>query len=204
MGDEDNSQFFANMDLNVIKNYNFYMSLFIDEFSTEDFYKTDRQRNQLAFTVGTKIYDTFMENSEFQIEYTRLNPWVYNHKYPDATFQSHSVDLGHWLGQNGDMLFTQFSYQPQRDLQLGFQFESIRKGGKKPTEFQYMLPTPEFLYGPLIKSQSYGVIFRYEPLRNLVFDGSILQSRYTDQSTLGADDYARKWDIFMGLRYNIY
>ena len=204
MGDEDNAQLFLNADLNVIKNYNFYLSLFVDEISVANFYKTDKQHNQLAFTVGTKAYDTFIPNSEFIIEYTRLNPWVYNHKYPDATFQSHSVDLGHWLGQNGDMLFTKFSYQPERDLKVGFQFESIRKGGKESTEHQYELPSPEFLYGPLMKSQSFGITARYEPFRGLVFIGNILRSRYSDQSTLGVNDYAGKWDIFMGIRYNIY
>ncbi len=202
MYDTDNSQFFVNADLNVIPNYNFYFSIFLDEFSTEDFYRTDKQRNQLAFTVGTRAYDLLFDNTEILVEYTRLNPWVYNHKYPDATFQSHSVDLGHWLGQNSDMFFARMLHQPMRSLQIGAQFESLRKGGKMATIFQYQLPTPEFLYSPRIKSQSFGLVGRYEPVRDFVVDITVLRSRYTDQNTSGAKDYAGKWDAFVGFRYN--
>jgi len=204
MGDTDNSQMFFNADLNFITNYNFYLSLFIDEFSTEDFYLSARQRNQLGFTLGTRAYDTFMKNTEILVEYTRLNPWVYNHKFADATFQSHSVDLGHWLGQNADLLFCQVLYQPLRKLEIGFQFESWRKGGKLPTSYQYQLPTPTFLYSPRTKSQSFGIVGKYEIVRDMFFDFQILQARYTNEADNGASGYARKIDAFFGLRYNFY
>ncbi len=201
MYDTDNSQIFFSADLNVVKNYNFYFSVILDEFSTEDFTSTDRQRNQLAFTVGTRAYDVFLPDTKILIEYTRLNPWVYNHKYPDATFQSHSVDLGHWVGQNGDMFFTQVMYQPMRSLNIGVQLESVRKGGKLPTIGQYQLPTPTFLYSPLTKFQSYGIVGRYEIVRDAIIDFHILQSRYTSEN-IGTTDYAGNIEAFFGIRYN--
>jgi hypothetical protein len=202
-GDTDNSQVFGSVDVTAIKNYDLYASLFIDEFSTEDFYKPDKQRNQLAFTLGARAFDLVYQNTELSVEYTRCNPWVYNHKFPDATYQSHMIDLGHWIGQNADYFFAGGKYRPMRSLQLGLQFESIRKGGKEPTEFQYMLPTPPFLYGPLWKSQSYGVTARYEPVRDLFVDAHLLRERYTNQVPV-EPDYAGKLDFLLGIRYNFH
>jgi hypothetical protein len=204
MTDTDNSQMFLSVDLNLIKNYNFYLTLFIDEFSTEDFYLSSRQRNQLGFTAGGRAYDLIFPDTKLSVEYTRLNPWVYNHRFSDATFQSHSVDMGHWLGQNGDLFFIQYAYQPLRRLHIGAQFESWRKGGKMPTQFQYQLPTPAFLYGPLTKSQSYGMTGRYEIVRDMVCDLQVLRSRFTSETNNGIADYSGQWDMFFGVRYAIF
>jgi hypothetical protein len=213
--DEDNSQMFGTIDLNVIKNYEFYSTLYIDEFKTQEFYIADQQRNQIGFTVGTRAYDLVHPNTDIIVEYTRTNPWVYNHKFPDATYQNHGYDLGDWIGQNADLFFVQGNYRPRRNLTLSVQFESLRKGGKEATHYQYELPTPEFLYGPEIKKQSYGIAAQYEPLRDLFADFHLLISRYTQGSpqvaTDGTDifqyprlsnDYAGKIDFLLALRYN--
>lgn len=215
MYDTDNSQMFMSADLNVVKNQNYYLSVFLDEFSTEDFARTDRQRNQLGFTVGTKMYDLLQENSKIMVEYTRLNPWVYNHKFPDATYQSHRINLGHWIGQNADLFSVSYSYRPFRNFEAGVMFESLRKGGKDTTSLQYKLPTPSFLYGPMTKQQTFGIVGTYEPIRDCKIDFHILQNRFTTQVTSSSysfqqnpneyylgRDYAKKWDILVGLRYN--
>lgn len=215
MNDTDNSQMFFSADLNFVKNQNYYLSFFLDEFSTEDFARADRQRNQLGFTVGTKMYDLLFADSKLMIEYTRMNPWVYNHKFSDDTFQSHNINLGHWIGQNADLFSIGFNYKPIRSLEVGVIFESLRKGGKDSTIFQYRLPTPTFLYSPLTKQQTFGVVGTYEPMRDFTIDFRILQSRFTTQVTTTSysytnnpneyyivQDYAKKWDIFIGMRYN--
>ncbi|MCK9410351.1 MAG: hypothetical protein M0R68_14585, partial [Bacteroidetes bacterium] len=215
MYDTDNSQMFFSTDLNFIKNQNYYMSIFLDEFSTEDFVRADRQRNQLGFTIGMKLYDLIIPDTKLMVEYTRMNPWVYNHRFSDATFQSHKINLGHWLGQNADLFTVGLSYRPYRTFEAGIMFESLRKGGKDSTVFQYRLPTPTFLYGPITKLQTFGIIGTYEPLRDVVIDFHILQSRFTTQikaSSLSivknpneyeiAPDHNNQWDIFLGIRYN--
>lgn len=215
MYDTDNSQLFFTADFNIIKNQNYYFSLFIDEFSTEDFARTDRQRNQLGFTAGTTLYDLIIPDTRFHIEYTRMNPWVYNHRFPDATFQSHQINLGHWIGQNADLFSAGIYYRPMRTLEAGIIFESLRKGGKDSTKYQYILPTPEFLYGPLTKQQTIGITGTYEPLRDIVIDFHLLHSNHTSQLTATnysyiknpneyklIKEYSSQWDIFIGIRYN--
>lgn len=211
-GDEDNKQIFGSVDINAITNYNFYAILFIDEISLSDFYVAERQHNQLGFTLGARAYDLLYPNTDVLVEYTRINPWVYNHKFPDVTYQSHSFDLGHWIGQNADNLYLEANYRPYRNVKLGVQFESLRKGGKDSTKFQYELPTPEFLYGPLIKKQTYGITARYEPFRDLFVDFHFLISRYSQENDIAgtsqykrlSNDYADRIDAFIALRYNFY
>lgn len=210
--DEDNKQIFGSLDVNAVRNCNFYVTLFLDEFSVSDFYVSERQRNQLGFTSGARAYDLFYPNTDLLVEYTRINPWVYNHKYPDATFQSHQYDLGHWIGQNADDLYLEANYRPFRSLKVGVQFESLRKGAKDSTKFQYLLPTPTFLYSPLIKRQSFGVSVRYEPLRDLFIDFHTLLARYTQEDDVPGKfqfprttgDYADRVDAFLAIRYNFY
>jgi len=210
--DEDNKQVFGSVDVNALKNFEFYGTLFIDEFSPTEFYMTDRQRNQLGFTIGGRSYDLFHPNTDLLIEYTRTNPWVYNHKYPDDTYQSSEFDLGHWIGQNADDLYLEANYRPYRSLKVGLQFESLRKGGKDSTKFQYLLPTPKFLYGPLIKRQSYGVTARYEIVRDMFIDCRLLLSRYTQGANIPgtfqyprlSSDYADRIDAYVAVRYNFY
>ena len=212
-GDEDNKQLFGSVDINALRNYNFYMTLFLDEFSVSEFTLTDRQRNQLGFTLGARSYDLIYPNTDILVEYTRINPWVYNHKFPDATYQSHLYDLGHWIGQNADNLYLEANYRPFRNLRLGVQFESMRKGAMDSTKFQYQLPTPTFLYAPMIKTQSFGLTARYEPVRDLFFDFHFLFARYTQQpdvrgkfqyARISNVDYADRIDAFLAVRYNFY
>jgi hypothetical protein len=215
MDDTDNSQMFFSGDLNLVKDQNYYFTLFLDEFSTEDFTRADRHHNQLGFTVGTKIYDLLFSDTRLMVEYTRTNPWVYNHRFSDANFQSHSINMGHWIGQNSDLFSVLYSFKPFRELETGLFFESHRKGGKDSTVLQYHIPTPTFLYGPLTKKQTFGIIGSYEPGRDLIIDFRFLYSRFTSQITGTsfaleknpneyevAADFAKKWDIFVGIRYN--
>jgi hypothetical protein len=205
MYDTDNSQIFASFDFNVIPNYNFYTSVFIDEFSTEKFYSSQHNHNQLGFTVGAKSYDLLAANSMVQLEYTRINPWVYNHKYPEVTYQSHYVDLGHWIGQNADLFYVGGEYQFLRNLTAGLQFQSVRKGAKDSTVYQYQdTLVKQFLYSPLTKEQSYGVWVKYEPLRDLFVDFDISRNRYTTQNPALGRDYSKQIEFSLSIMYNVY
>ena len=210
--DEDNKQAFGSVDINALKNFNIYGTLFIDEFSPTEFWIPAKERNQVGFTGGVRAYDLIHPNTDVLVEYTRINPWVYNHKYVEDTYQSHMYDLGDWIGQNADDLYLEANYRPRRDLKLGVQFESLRKGGKDSTRFQYMLPSPTFLYGPVMKRQAYGVSGSYEIVRDMFLEGKILVSRYTQQADIPgtfqyprlSSDYAGRIDAFLAVRYNIY
>ena len=110
-------------------------------------------------------------------------------------------------------------------------FQSLRKGGKESTFYQYDYAQngggdPPFLYGPITKEQSFGIVGTYQPFRDLFIDFHALRTRFTTQMTSTYTDntvtpgyneflnnpfdylldpsYAGKYDILIGIRYNVY
>jgi len=136
----------------------------------------------LGYTAGVHTYDVLVPNSEVILEYSRLNPWVYSHKYPAATFSNNGYDLGHWIGQNGDNLYAEILYQPIRVLKMSGFYEHYRKGGFKDVAFQYMTPSQKFLYGPLREERSFGVTASYQFVRDGFLIGRFRNRKITDEA----------------------
>ena len=223
LDDEDNSQIFFNFKLTAVKNFDFYLPIFIDEFRTTTFLSPTQNHNQVGFTLGGNAYDLFYHDTRINVEYTRINPWVYNHQYAEDTYQNHGVNLGDWIGQNADLFSASVYHRPAYNLEIGLQFQSLRKGGKEDTYYQYSAPEPDFLYGPLTKQQSFGIVATYQPLRDLFVDFHALRTRFTTGMTAATTDtrgyneflnnqfdylldpsYAGKYDILIGIRYNLF
>jgi hypothetical protein len=201
-GDKDNVQWFANLDLNLIRNVNVYGSLFIDELNIDDLFDPEKQRNQLGYTLGFQIYDLPFRNLEILAEYTRLNPWVYTHKQPATTFTSNGYVLGNWMGQNADNLYCELTYRPMRSLLLGATYEIYRKGGEKDIAFQYRLPSQAFLYGPLHQERSYGAYARYQFFRDCFVDANIRSRSTSDEAAKLRND--RKLEYSISVRYGLW
>lgn len=176
--DTDNTQLFGSIDINLLPNVNFYTSLFIDEINLDEIFDEFKSRKQIAYTIGGRVYDLPLTNVDFGVEYTRANPGVYNHKYPVVTFTNSSSLLGSWIGQNADLVYCEATYTPFYKLRLSGYYERYRKGEDLPIRDQY-LPDQgrkSFLFGALHKSETIGVRFRYQPVRD-VFVNAFLQWR---------------------------
>ncbi len=226
LNNQDNSQIYFNFKFDVVKNFDFYLPIFFDEFSASEFLSPTQNRNQLGFTVGGNAYDLFYHDTRINVEYTRINPWVYNHQYVEDTYQNHDVNLGDWIGQNADLFAVSVYHHPAYNLEIGLKFESLRKGGKESTYYQYLGGDPTFLYGPITKEQSFGIVASYQPFRDLFIDFHALRTRFTTAMTASTTDntvnpgyneflnnpfdyvldpsYAGKYDILIGIRYNVY
>jgi hypothetical protein len=181
--DKDNCQIFGSIDLNVIKNTNAYFSLFIDELNTDKFFDPNDSRRQLAFTIGFQFFDIPATNLDVTLEYTRANPWIYNHKYTSANFTNNGYDLGHWIGQNADDLYLELGFTPIHSLRIGAFGEAYRKGGKKDIQIQYnadggKLP---FLYDLEHEERTVGILGRYQPLRDVFLDFQIKMRKVEDK-----------------------
>ena len=74
-----NGQYFLQLSSrNQIKNTHLYGSLFIDEIRLAEMFNAKKSRNQIGFTLGGTVTDYFLPNLKLGIEYTRVNPFVYN------------------------------------------------------------------------------------------------------------------------------
>jgi hypothetical protein len=226
LNNQDNSQIYFNFKFDVVKNFDFYLPIFIDELSTSKVFSPTQNHNQLGFTAGGNAYDLFYHDTRINVEYTRMNPWVYNHQYVEDTYQNHGVNLGDWIGQNADLFTVSMYHRPMYNLEIGLKFQSLRKGGKESTYYQYFANEPSLLYGPITKQQSFGIVGSYQPLRDLYIDFHALLTRFTTQMTSSYTDntvnpgyneflnnpsdyiidqgYAGKYDVLIGIRYNVY
>ncbi len=181
--DNDNTQLFGTLDLNVIKNINFTFSLFIDELNTDELFDPNKSRRQVAFSSGIRIYDMPIENIEFYVEYTRANHSVYNHKYPATTFTNNGYDLGSWIGQNADDIYWELLYTPIRQLKLGFNYEAFRKGGNASLSDQYSVDGGKlpFLFDLQREERSVGFFAQYQPLRDIFINARIKMKTINDK-----------------------
>ena len=167
--DKDNCQLFGSLDLNVVKNVNAYLSLFIDELNTDKLFDPNLSHRQVAFTSGIRVFDIPATNFDMTLEYTRVNPATYNHSYPSTTFTNNGFILGSWMGQNADDLFLEMGLTPMHSLRLTTFGEIYRKGGMLPLADQYSDNQGNwtFLFGPLHVERSIGLTVKYQPLRDV-------------------------------------
>ncbi len=181
--DTDNTQIFGSADISLVKGYNFYFSLFIDDLNTDDLFNSDKSHRQLGMTVGIHTYDKLIDNLEMIAEYTRINPWVYEHYYGTTDYRNNGYVLGDWIGQNADDLYFDASYRPIRQLQVGAFSEVYRKGGLKDIGSMLGPGEPWFLYGPLHEERSFGLYGKYQPLRDLFVDFRGRSVKIEDEAT---------------------
>ncbi|MBN1396982.1 MAG: hypothetical protein JXA06_03020 [Bacteroidetes bacterium] len=177
-GDKDNCQLFGSLDLNVIRNVNAYISLFIDELNTDDLFDPYLSHRQVAFTTGIRAFDIPFNNLDLTVEYSRVNPAAYNHNIPAVTFTNNGFVLGNWMGQNADNLYVEMGFAPRHALHLTAFAEVFRKGGSLSIVDQYSTEQGKksFLFGPLHIQRSAGLSVQYQPVRDFFinFNGRVL------------------------------
>ena len=202
--DKDNIQWFGNIDLNLIHNVNVYGSLFIDDLSLDKITSAQEHPNYFGYTVGFQTYDVLLRNVELSVEYTRINPWVYTHKYPALEFTNDGYVMGNWMGQNADNLTIDLSCRPTRSLQLGGTYQMYRKGGLADIWYQYAGPTLAlpFLYGPHHEERSYGLHAKYQFVRDGFLDARVTSRNTNDEALNIRDD--RKLEFSVTARYGIW
>ncbi|MEK6651137.1 MAG: hypothetical protein AABY75_09175 [Bacteroidota bacterium] len=200
--DTDNAQFFLSADVNPGYGINLFGSLFIDEIATSALFDPDKVRNQLGFTLGAQLFDLPVRNTEILLEYSRLNPWVYSHKYPAATFQNVGYDMGHWIGQNADLLTVEVVHRPFRSVRASVWYEALRKGGRADVVNQYQVPSLPFLYGPVRRETSAGFRVVVEPVRDVFVEGQARTTRVSDEG-VPALTHADKPEYMLVVRYGL-
>jgi hypothetical protein len=166
-GDRDNVQIGADMTLCWPQYTMFSAALFVDELSIAPISDAEKSRNWVAGQFGVRVFDLWglWPRSTVRIEYTRLNPWVYEHRFPWSTFASAGVGvgsrgtpvqypLGHWLGQNADGFYGEVVWYPLALVEAVVKIERTRHGTQAlAAEQSYSGPdyraTP-FLSGPVV------------------------------------------------------
>ena len=188
--EDGNKQLYLDVAVRYPKSYLFYSTLFADDIEIRKLLKNDTWGTDIGFTIGGKKIDFFLPNFDITLEYTRINPWVYEHQDETTTYKHFNYYLGDWLGQNADQFRVQFDYVPLRGLKLKVYTEFIRKGKLYDIYYRYPIgvipgyPTKipiSFLSPPERKEKRFSLEASYEILHDFFADAYYTYSDVTDE-----------------------
>ena len=140
--------FLALSSKNHIKNTHFYSSFHADELTPEGLFDPKTQYYKFAFTFGASTIDLPINNLGLKLEYTKVYPGNYRHFIPTLTYESSSAVMGHWIGDNGDLVYAAIDYTFFRGLKIKLWTQFIRKGTEAHGNraYQIQFPQPGFLF----------------------------------------------------------
>lgn len=123
----ENSQMFLDISCRVIPKTHLYGTLFVDEVNFSEMFNPKKQTNFFSFKGGVR-FTNLIKNTSLTFEYTRTNPWVYDHPIPSITYASNNYNMGNYLGQNADELYGDIKIKPLRGLTIDAAVSWARKG----------------------------------------------------------------------------
>ena len=140
--------FLALSSKNHIKNTHFYSSFHADELTPEGLFDPKTQYYKFAFTFGASTIDLPINNLGLRLEYTKVYPGNYRHFIPTLTYESSSAVMGHWIGDNGDLVYAAIDYTFFRGLKIKLWTQFIHKGTEAHGNraYQIQFPQPGFLF----------------------------------------------------------
>ena len=108
-----------------------YGELLVDEFPQSP---GNRNPDKRAHLLG--IYYPFAEKTNFRIEYSNVFNYVYLHHFPENRYTFDGKYIGHWLGNDGDVLDLQLARDLDRSTTIKVGFRYLRKGiGDMQTDY---------------------------------------------------------------------
>ena len=159
-----------------------YGDFFIDDITTKKI-GTDWYGNKFGMQFGFYSVEPFgVEGFDTRVEYTRIKPWVYTHKYPINTYTHYGDELGYFSGPNSDVFYVEMRKRVTRKLETGFVFTRKRHGANFTDrniggDILQGQAAPEgttssrFLGGIRTETVSAGLGLSFEIARNLFFKG---------------------------------
>lgn len=167
-----------------------YGNILFDVIEIQKTIDADNPNNWFGFTLGSKLVNLPVDNLDFTLEYTRINPWVYEHKDTTTTYKHLDYPLGHWIGQNADLFRVQIDYKFMRPLQFSIYYQRFRKGGIKDISQAYGGDeSEEFLYGPLRKENTIGINIKYNPFHEVYLTANYKYTDITDEDPLRTPEF---------------
>jgi hypothetical protein len=147
--DNENSQIFFDLSSRQIKHLHLYLSLYVDEFKMSRIW-TKNEHNFLSWKAGLCLSNFPVHNLSFILEGNRTLPMTYQHYIPTVTFTSEGYNLGNYLRDNSQEIYTAFVYKPVKKCSLTLSYNFAEHGD----EFQYgLVPDPTVL--PVLKNISW-------------------------------------------------
>ena len=183
--DDGNGFLFFDISMKYPKTFKFYTTVLMDVLEIRDILNGVWHTSWFGFTLGAKKVDFMIPNLDISMEYTRINPWLYEHKDETTTYKHINFVLGHWIGQNADNIMLRLDYQPISRFDISLYLQNFRKGGLKDiyNAYQNAKTKQEFLYSPIRKDFSVGLSLQYELIHELFIKSEYIYSSVTDEDS---------------------
>ena len=197
------SLFFGVSSRNQLKNTHLYGTLFVDEFTVENLFNSQKQHMQIGFTLGGSVTDLPIDNLTLTAEFTKIYPGTYTHYIPTLTYQSSGYSIGDWMGTDADRVYGAIDYRFIRGLQATVWGQYVRKGAAATADEQYNNPQPPFLFGLRTNYAYLGADLSYEITNDF---SAKLQFQTTNVSTEQSDlSYVsqRRNEFYVSLEYGL-
>jgi len=201
---DGNGMLFFDLSVKYPEKFKFYSTLFIDVTEIRNILENNFNNTWIGLTLGGKAVDLLFPNLDLTVEYTRINPWVYEHKDQLTNYKHLDFTLGHWLGQNADQIRIQADYQLIRGLKFMIFIERLRKGGLDDIYYAYndiKNNGRSFLYSPLRTEYRAGLSVNYEYQHDLHIGMKYTYSDIKDEDDLRISQFN---DLKNILEFSIY
>jgi hypothetical protein len=213
---ENNTLFAFDCELTPVKNIAIQGTLIIDDINFSTLYKSDisSNDNKLAYQAGLMWSKPFkFPGMSFALEYTKVNPFTYSHRFNKSQYTNWTLPLGPSLPPNGDEISAKiiynitnrlrldFLYQHQRSAE-GLEFDSTGALIKNYGGYIYrgdgdFLKYNEFLNGNRINRDILTFNLRFEPIRQYFFE---IKYQYEYQNLLYINKKIKDHIFFLTFR----
>ena len=122
---DDNILWSFDLAVTWFRNKEIYFELLVDDFQ----YDFKSEPHQTGYQIGLNQTDPFgFKRSYLNIEYTKINNWVYGQNKPWNVYTFDGRGMGSILGPDADRWSLGFTYHWTKDIDLGIKEEYRRKG----------------------------------------------------------------------------
>jgi hypothetical protein len=180
LGDRDNTVIGLDVSARPARNLKVYACLFLDDLAKLSF---SAFANKPAVQVGLFWVDPFgLRDSDLEVEYVRLEPYVYTHHFHINTFEHVDSLLGYPLGPNADRIHGRIVHAFSPSLRVAITVGREREGenvpkpdgslvnvggdprqGRRPDDAM----AKRFMDGIVETRTRLGIDLAFEPLRDL-------------------------------------
>jgi len=102
-GDRDNSSMGIDFSVKPFNRFSFYGEIFLDDLSVSEL--NDYRHTKYSYIVGLKYYPKILSNTKISLEYSRVNPIVYTHKFNIDNFTHYNSNIGSFLYPNSEYYY---------------------------------------------------------------------------------------------------
>jgi len=197
-----NAQLFGSFWYNYsMINTRFYGSVYIDELSVQTLLAGTPGPKAIAYTIGASVVNPYIADLQINVEYSKLDPFVYFHRDDAQMYTNYNYQLGHWIGSNSDQFYISVNKTILRGLNSKLWYSYVRRGERESADEPRYQEKHVFLWGLNTQYSNWGISANYEIIHDVFVKASYQSYQTSEEQTTGNFIDTRKNEFFMSLNY---